>query len=321
MRLCRFLHEEQTLAGFYGETHVFSLTKAARLFSTLRQQPLDIPLTDDLIGLLDPDKGFRGMLRELDDWCRSQSADVLEPIRLRTEQVQLLLPVPKPPKLFLLAGNYVDHIKEDGSRHEERHDTFPYVFMKPPSTTLADPHVKLELPKISPHFIDWEVELAAVIGRKSRGIDESRALEAVAGYTILNDISDRKFRPNPDRKPRDWDRFFDWMHGKWHDGFAPCGPCIATTDTITDPQLLQLQLTLNGELRQNGFTRDQVFPLAAVIAFISGFVTLEPGDIISTGTPAGVGSVSNTYLKPGDILVATIPSIGSLTTKIEGIAT
>ena len=279
---------------------------------------MEIPETDHLIDLLSPGAPARESLIELDHWCRQQTTADLLSIGLKTDQVKLLLPVPRPPKLFLLAGNYAEHIQEDGSRFEERKNTYPYVFMKPPSTTLINPGDKLRLPATSPHYIDWEIELAGIMGRKTKDIGESEALDHVAGYTVLNDISDRKFRPNPSRNTRDWDKFFDWMHGKWHDGFAPCGPCLTTTDTIKDPQSLQLQLTLNGELRQDGSTRDQIFPFAAVVSFISSFVTLEPGDIISTGTPAGVGSTTGTYLKPGDILTATISSIGSLTTTIEG---
>ena len=99
-------------------------------------------------------------------------------------------------------------------------------------------------------------------------------------------LSNRKFRPNPNRKERPKDSFFDWLHGKWHDGFCPSGPCVASAHAIADPQALAMQLRLNGETRQNGSTAQQIFPVAAIIAFISSFVTLEPGDMISTGTPA-----------------------------------
>ena len=138
----------------------------------------------------------------------------------------------------------------------------------------------------------------------------------VAGYTIVNDISDRKFRPNPQRRQRPKDEFFDWLHGKWHDSFCPCGPCVTSADAIPDPQRLTLQLRLNGELRQDSSTAKQVFPVAAVIAFISSFVTLEPGDMISTGTPAGVGNTTGTYLHPGDRLEGTISEIGTLVTPV-----
>ena len=129
---------------------------------------------------------------------------------------------------------------------------------------------------------------------------------------MVNDISDREFKPNPDRAERKNDGFFDWLHGKWHVGFCPTGPCITSADAIPDPQKLQLTLKVNGELKQDANTALQIFPVAAVIEFISSYVTLEPGDIISTGTPAGVGNTKGTYLKAGDKLEAAIEGIGVL---------
>jgi 2-keto-4-pentenoate hydratase/2-oxohepta-3-ene-1,7-dioic acid hydratase in catechol pathway len=113
------------------------------------------------------------------------------------------------------------------------------------------------------------------------------------------------------------DSFFDWLHGKWHDGFCPCGPCVTSADAIADPQALPMELLLNGQTKQKGSTGQQIFPVAAVIEFISSFVTLEPGDIISTGTPAGVGAGTGTFLKPGDLMHGTIGSIGTLVTPVE----
>ena len=152
-----------------------------------------------------------------------------------------------------------------------------------------------------------------VIGRHCRDVDEAEALEYVAGYTVVNDISDRKFTPNPGRKPRERDRFFDWLHGKWHDTFCPVGPCVLSADAVPDPQALTIRLTVNGETKQDGSTGQMIFPVAAVISFLSRFVTLEPGDLISTGTPSGVGSSTGIYLKPGDTVVeASIEGIGTL---------
>ena len=315
MRLCRFVFNGRPHAGFYSDTSVAPLVSVGKLYAERNKKNLKIPVTDNLLEILSIDQSLQDTVLPLYDWFQKQPAHAVAEICLAHENVNLLLPVPSPPKLFLLAGNYADHIQEDGSKYEERKYTFPYVFMKPPTTTLADPCANLQLPEVSPHHIDWEVELACVIGQTAKNVSEEDALKTVAGYTILNDISNRKFRPNPDRKVRDWDKFFDWMHGKWHDGFAPCGPCLVSTDEITDPQSLHLRLELNGELRQNASTQDQVFPVASVISFISSFVTLEPGDIISTGTPAGVGITTETYLNPGDVLVASISGIGSLITK------
>ena len=198
----------------------------------------------------------------------------------------------------------------------ERAETFPYVFMKPPTTTLTNPGRPVRIPPVSPLAVDWELELAVVIGRTCKGVSESEALRYVAGYTVINDISDRKFRPNPARKKREKDVFFDWLHGKWHDSFCPCGPCITSAADIPDPQRLPMQLKLNGQVKQDATTGLMIFPVAAVIEFIASFVTLEPGDIISTGTPAGVGNTTGTYVKPGDVLEASIEGIGVLTSPV-----
>jgi 2-keto-4-pentenoate hydratase/2-oxohepta-3-ene-1,7-dioic acid hydratase in catechol pathway len=156
-----------------------------------------------------------------------------------------------------------------------------------------------------------------VIGRTCRDVDEADALGYVAGYTVVNDISDRKFTPNPERKPRERDRFFDWQHGKWHDTFCPVGPCIVTSDAVEEPQALGIQLTVNDEIKQDSTTSKMIFPVAAIVSFLSRFVTLEPGDLISTGTPSGVGSSTGTYLRPGDIVRATITGIGTLENPVE----
>ncbi len=316
MRLCRYRSKDSPRAGFYLDEVVVPLERAAEAFRRAGGGIVEVPTGDDLLTLVDHRSSGREALVALYAWCLRQSADDLAMLGRTTDSVELLLPVPRPPKLLLLAGNYAEHVREDGSRAEERENTFPYLFMKPPSTTLLDPCARLPLPASSPGHMDWEVELAVIIGHRVRDIDEQQALSAVAGYTVLNDISDRRFRPNPGRTERDWDKFFDWMHGKWHDGSAPCGPCLATPESVSDPQALRLRLERNGEVRQDGSTADQIFSVAAVIAFVSRFVTLEPGDIISTGTPAGVGSTTGTYLRDGDTLIASIPGIGSLTTRI-----
>ena len=132
--------------------------------------------------------------------------------------------------------------------------------MKPPTTTLTHPGDPIVIPAVSPDHIDWECELGVVIGRRCRDVAEADALEYVAGYTVVNDISDRKFTPNPGRKPRERDKFFDWLHGKWHDTFCPIGPCILSADAVADPQALPIQLTVNGQVKQDATTRRDGLP-------------------------------------------------------------
>lgn len=315
MRLCRFRHDNRAFAAFYSEKYVVPLNAAAKAYSDATHEKLVVPEGDDLISLLPPDGKGHAAVKKLAGWVERQS-EALPAARIKTDEVELLVPVPRPSKLFLLAGNYASHIQEGGGQAPERLETFPYVFMKPPTTTLTDPHKPVVIPSVSPKSIDWELELAVVIGRTARHVSESEALKYVAGYTVINDISDRKFKPNPNRKLRDKDSFFDWLHGKWHDSFCPCGPCITSADAIPDPQKLAMKLSVSGDEKQNASTGQQIFPVAAVIEFISNICTLEPGDIISTGTAAGVGAASGTFLKAGDKMEAWIEGIGTLVSPV-----
>lgn len=318
MRLCRFLQAGQPHVGYFDEQTIIPVSSAALAYTRATGRGVSLPGSGCLLDYLPPSGPYHASAKAVGDWLLQHKSSLPASERLATDATSLLVPIPKPNKIFLLAGNYADHIKEGGGMAAERAETFPYVFMKPPTTTLVHPGHPVRIPSVSPKHIDWELELAVVIGRVAKGVKESDALGYVAGYTVINDISDRKFRPNPSRKQRDKDSFFDWMHGKWHDGFCPCGPCVTSADAVPDPQKLAMKLTLNGETRQDASTALQIFPVAAVIEFISSFVTLEPGDLISTGTPAGVGNTTGTYVKSGDVLKASIEGIGTLTTPILG---
>lgn len=316
MRLCRFRHSGQTSAGFYSEAFVVPLAAAAAKYAEAGKGKLNIPDSDDLLGLLPPDGAACQDAAKLAKWIADAAPMLPDSIKLATHSLELLVPIPRPPKLLMLAGNYAKHIEEGGGKAAQRAETFPYVFMKPPTTTLTDPGKPVKIPALSPDHIDWEMELGVIIGRRAKRVKVADALKYVAGYTVVNDISDREFHPNPQRKVREKDGFFDWLHGKWHDGFCPMGPCVVSADAIPDPQKLDMRLTVNGKVRQDSNTAYQIFPVAAVIEFLSSFVTLEPGDIISTGTPGGVGDATGTYLKPGDRIEATIRSIGTLATPM-----
>jgi 2-keto-4-pentenoate hydratase/2-oxohepta-3-ene-1,7-dioic acid hydratase in catechol pathway len=316
MRLCRFGPEASPRVGFYDEKRIIPLADAAREFGRRTARQVELPAVSELLAFLPPDGPGFAAARELDRWITSLG-DTYPQSYFDPAGAELLVPVPRPNKIFLLAGNYADHIREGGGIAAERAETFPHVFMKPPSTTLTHPGRSIKLPAAAPDAVDWELELAVVIGRRAKNVTEAEALTYVAGYTVVNDISQRRYRPNPGRKKRDRDAFFDWLHGKWFDTFCPVGPCVASTDAIPDPQALRLRLELNGEVKQDASTAQQIFPVAAVIEFISRMVTLEPGDIISTGTPAGVGSTTGTFLRPGDVLRGTIDRIGTLVTSVE----
>lgn len=312
MRLCRFDDGDGPQAGFYFDERVVPLKAAADAYTRAGGESPVFPSDDSLLDFL-PLGRYHGIVQGLYQWLEEHpdlpGFDISE--------IRLLMPNPCPNKLFLLAGNYAKHIEEGGGIAAKREETFPYVFMKPPTTTLTDPGAPVTIPKVSPDYIDWELELGVVIGKGGKHISEADALSHVAGYTVFNDISDRKFRPNPNRKEREKDKFFDWLHGKWHDNSCPCGPCITSANTITDPQTLGMKLAVNSEVFQEASTSQQIFPVAAVIEFISSFVTLEPGDMISTGTSAGVGNTTQSWLKPGDRIEASIEQIGTLISPVE----
>lgn len=316
MRLCRFSLDETTLAGFYRGDRVVPIDQACDAYCESRGVDLLLPSTDDLLDLLPPDGPSHHACLELWGWIDALDHGALNELALPVADVKLLVPIPRPNKVLFLAGNYADHVVERGGEAVLRHETFPYVFLKPPTTTLTHPNDPVVLPRRSSDHIDWECELGVVIGRRGRDVAEADALDYVAGYTVINDVSDRKFRPNPDRKARERDKFFDWMHGKWHDTFCPVGPCILSADSALDPQEFRMRLFVNGSMMQDATTGQMIFSVADLIAFISSFVTLEPGDIVSTGTPSGVGSSSGTYLRAGDVVVASIDRIGRLENPI-----
>ena len=316
MRLARFAEQGVERIGFYQDTSVIPVPEAAAACGGESARSKVLIESTSLLDFLPPDGKGQSEIRELSQSLSRLSETERKRISVPVDRVALLVPIPHPSSIFLLAGNYAAHIEEGGKRAAARQETFPYVFMKPPKT-LTHPGQFIEIPKSSPHSIDWECELGVIIGRRCEGVSEVDALKYVAGYTVINDISDRKFRPNPDRVKRDNDQFFDWLHGKWHDTFCPVGPCAVSADAVPDPQSLKLELRLNGQTKQHASTAQMIFPVAAVIEFLSGIVTLEPGDLISTGTPSGVGAATGTFLQPGDRIEAEIDRIGILCNRVR----
>lgn len=236
-------------------------------------------------------------------------------VRIPLSEVTLLAPIPRPPKLLAAAGNYQAHVLEGGLPAVNKSGTVPKLFLKP-STTVIPAGAALELTRVS-SSVDWELELAIVIGTAGRDIPEEHALEHVAGYTIINDISARKMDWGIEQRNEGASEgFFDWLEGKWIDGFAPLGPWIVTADEIPDPDDLDLRLTVNGGVVQEANTDGMIFSVRELIAFSSRLMTLEPGDVIATGTPAGVGDTTGVYLKAGDLMEGWIEKLGVLTTPV-----
>ncbi|UKJ05872.1 fumarylacetoacetate hydrolase family protein [Solitalea lacus] len=214
-------------------------------------------------------------------------------------------PIGRPSKIVCIGLNYVDHAKETGATPPKE----PVVFMKS-TTALCGPFDNIMIPKNSVKT-DWEVELAIVIGKKASYVDEADAMDYVAGYCLHNDVSEREFQI---------ERGGTWDKGKGCDTFAPLGPWMVTKDEVSDPHKLSLWLKVNGKMMQNGTTANFIFNIPSVISYVSQFMTLLPGDVISTGTPAGVGLGFNppVYLNPGDVVELGIDGLG--TSKQEVVA-
>ncbi|MDO8123847.1 MAG: fumarylacetoacetate hydrolase family protein [Candidatus Hermodarchaeota archaeon] len=220
------------------------------------------------------------------------------------DEMTLLAPIPRPTKIIAIGLNYRDHAEETGQQLPEA----PILFSKPPTATIGH-GANIIIPDGASQ-IDYEVELGVVIGKSGHNIPVDTALDYVGGYTVFNDVSARDYQF----------RDGQWFRGKSFDTFAPMGPCLTLPDQIQDPQDLQMQLRLNGKTRQNSSTANMVFSVAELIADISQVMTLEPGDVIATGTPAGVGfkvKPKPVFLQPGDVVEAEIDGIGILRNPVE----
>lgn len=216
----------------------------------------------------------------------------------------------RPERIFCAASNYIEHANEMGTVLAAKAESKPYMFLKLRNTVLA-PHGTIQMPPETSQ-LDWEIELAAVIGATCRRIPVERALDAVAGYSIVNDVSARDLNVRTDYPFK-----FDWFQGKCHDTFAPFGPWIVPAWQIPDPQAVNMRLDVNGEPMQQDSTAHMIWTVREQIAYLSTIVTLEPGDVIATGTPTGVGMGRGIYLKDGDAITATIAGIGTLANVVQ----
>ncbi|MBC6607555.1 fumarylacetoacetate hydrolase family protein [Hymenobacter sp. BT188] len=207
-------------------------------------------------------------------------------------------PVARPSKLLCIGLNYIDHARETGATPPPE----PVLFMKA-TTSYTGPYDDIIIPRNSTKT-DWEVELAVVIGKRASYVEEADAADYIAGYALHNDVSEREFQ---------LERSGTWDKGKGCDTFAPVGPFMATPDELGDVNNLRLWLSVNGQMMQDGTTANLIFNIPFLISYVSRFMTLLPGDIISTGTPAGVGLGFNppVYLKPGDVVELGIDGLGS----------
>ena len=292
-------------------TYRATLTDAARLGVLADDEVVDVQrlaaahgqsLPASMLELIDlGPSGQRALQRLLDAAEHGWPAGAALP----TVNVQLLAPIPRPRKnIFGIGLNYVEHVAESSRALDTAKDLpkQPVIFSKPP-TCVVGPGEPIRHDAKLTQQLDWEVELAAIIGRRAHRVSVADALGYVFGYSVMIDISARDCR-----------RAGQWIYSKGQDSYGPFGPCIVTADEIGDPQSLDLWLSVNGVQKQRSNTRHMLFKVNELIADISAGITLEPGDIIATGTPDGVGAGRNPqeWLRPGDVVVAGVERIGEI---------
>src|SRR5437016_9813741 len=307
MRLVTVSARGQTRGGVEAGEWIIDLNRGRDALGApaRRRTPLPQSMNEFLAGGEDA----MAAAREVAGGLRGRLGDSREAARLQRDgmvwaagEVRRLPPVPAPPKILCVGRNYAEHAREGGSEPPE----LPIFFGRFPHSLLApgEPYV---LPKVSPQ-VDFEGELVAVIGSSGRDIPESRALDHVAGYTIFNDISIRDYQR----------RTTQWMIGKNFDRSGPLGPALVTRDEVPDPQALTLTVDVSGERMQEARTGTMIFSVAHLIAYISQALTLEPGDLVATGTPSGVGFARKPprWLRDGDTVRVAITRLGVLETPI-----
>lgn len=276
------------------------------LFEAMGIPDSEYRLPSSLVEWFDLDgKLFRRAARIVsEEWNCADTRTDLRKFTVPLANLQLAAPVPRPGKLICIGLNYRDHAIESGMMIPER----PVVFSKFPTSVIGPGH-PVVLPGTSEKS-DYEAELAVVIGRVARNVSEIEALDYACGYTILNDVSERGFQFSDGQ----------WQRGKSCDTFAPIGPFIATEDEITDPHSLAIKFRLNGEVLQASNTNQLIFTIPKIISYLSETITLEPGDVIGTGTPAGVGFARNpaVFLKAGDLMEVEIDGLGVLRNIVSG---
>ena len=270
----------------------------------------NFPLPSSMLELID--MGFE-LVEELNDMLAQTEPAFLEEIAYEMDEVIFLAPIPKPKKNIIGIGlNYTEHVAESARTLDTtgKLPTKPIIFSKPPTTVTGTYTEIIKNTKLTSQ-LDWECELAIIIGKKGKYVAKENAMDYVFGYTVINDISARDCR-----------REGQWIVSKGQDTFAPMGPILVTKDEIENPHNLNLSLKVNGIEKQNSNTKFLLFNINDLIEDLSIVFTLEPGDIIATGTPAGVGAGRNPqeWLHDGDVVEATVEGIGTIVNTVKEIS-
>lgn len=291
MKLCTYQTPQGPRLGTVVDGTVHELT--ATVDEPALEEGAHGPSSDPMKVLLEAD----GAWARVADALRAGDANLGSSVG-SIDDLELLPPVRRPDKFICIGLNYRTHAEEAGMDIPE----VPTFFVKLPNALRGHRQV-VPLPRVS-HRIDWEGEVAFVIGRRAYHVDEDHALDHVAGYTIVNDVSARDYQFKTSQ----------WNLGKTFDGFAPMGPVIATADEVSNTEDIPLTTTVSGELKQKGSTADLIFGVAQLVAFLSTVMTLEPGDIVATGTPSGIGAMERPrrWLTEQDTVTISVPGIGVL---------
>ncbi len=300
MKLVTYVYQDTARLGALIDSQVVDLAQAyAACQSCVNPDALPVEFPPDMLTLLQGGWEAWKIADNVVEWVASLPADEAAPYLTPLAEVRLGPPLANPGKIICIGLNYHDHCREQGVEVPQR----PLLFAKFP-TALIGPDAAITWPADVSQQVDYEAELAVVIGRQGRNIAVEQAFDYVAGYTIANDVSARDVQFSDGQ----------WIRGKSFDTFCPIGPYLLTADEVADPQNLGIRCWVNGELRQNSNTFEMIFKIPELIAFISKTVTLLPGDIIITGTPDGVGVFRKpkVFLQPGDVVEIEIDRLGRL---------
>jgi 2-keto-4-pentenoate hydratase/2-oxohepta-3-ene-1,7-dioic acid hydratase in catechol pathway len=295
VRVARYCYGKEVCYGVINKQTVLSLPALAKHFKKEVPQELE-----DFIVRRDTNLG------ETEQMLKNADKNVIKKVSKPLSQVSLLPPIPFPPKIICLGLNYFDHATETKSTIPDE----PIIFLKP-HTAITGPNQIIIKPKFV-RELDYEGELCIVVGKTAKNISVRDAKKHIFGYTVFNDVSARDYQFKDGQ----------WTRGKSFDTFAPTGPCITTENQLKNTDNLSIRTWVNGELRQNGSTRNMVFKVSEILHHLSRVMTLEPCDIIATGTPAGVGFAMEPqqFLKHGDIVQIEIEGIGALENTVREIA-